>query len=138
MQGEISNFKPHSSGHFYFSIKDAKSQISAIMFRGFNSKLKFKPTDGLQVLIRARVTVYEPRGTYQIACEYMEPVGAGALQKQFEQIRDRLKAEGLFDPARKKQIPIFPARIAVVTSPTGAAIQDILNIMKRRAPRCRH
>lgn len=134
VQGEISNFKPHSSGHFYFSIKDAKSQISAIMFRGFNSKLKFKPTDGLQVLIRARVTVYEPRGTYQIACEYMEPVGAGALQKQFEQIRDRLKAEGLFDPSRKKQIPVFPARIAVVTSPTGAAIQDILNIMRRRAP----
>lgn len=134
VQGEISNFKPHSSGHFYFSIKDAKSQISAIMFRGFNSKLKFRPTDGLQVLIRARVTVYEPRGTYQIACEYMEPVGAGALQKQFEQIRDKLKAEGLFDPARKKQIPVFPSRIAVVTSPTGAAIQDILNIMRRRAP----
>ncbi len=134
VQGEISNFKPHTSGHFYFSIKDAKSQISAIMFRGFNAKLKFRPTDGLQVLVRARVTVYEPRGTYQLACEYMEPVGAGALQKQFEQIRDRLKAEGLFDPARKKQIPLFPSRIAVVTSPTGAAIQDILNIMRRRAP----
>lgn len=134
VQGEISNFKPHTSGHFYFSIKDAKSQISAVMFRGFNSKLKFKPHDGLQVLIRARVTVYEPRGTYQIACEYMEPVGAGALQKQFEQLKEKLKLEGLFDAARKKQIPLFPSSIAVVTSPTGAAVQDILNILRRRAP----
>lgn len=134
VQGEISNFKPHTSGHFYFSIKDAKSQISAVMFRGANSKLKFKPHDGLQVLIRARVTVYEPRGTYQIACEYMEPVGAGALQKQFEQLKEKLKAEGLFDAARKKQIPLFPSSIAVVTSPTGAAVQDILNILRRRAP----
>ena len=134
VQGEISNFKPHTSGHFYFSIKDSKSQISAIMFRGANSKLKFKPHDGLQVLIRARITVYEPRGTYQIACEYMEPVGAGALQKQFEQLREKLKSEGLFDLARKKQIPLFPANIAVVTSPTGAAVQDILNILRRRAP----
>jgi exodeoxyribonuclease VII large subunit len=134
VQGEISNFKPHTSGHFYFSIKDSKSQISAVMFRGANSKLKFKPHDGLQVLIRARITVYEPRGTYQIACEYMEPVGAGALQKQFEQLRDKLKLEGLFEPARKKQIPLFPGSIAVVTSPTGAAIQDILNILRRRAP----
>ncbi len=134
VQGEISNFKPHTSGHFYFSIKDNKSQISAVMFRGFNSKLKFKPHDGLQVLIRARVTVYEPRGTYQIACEYMEPVGAGALQKQFEQLKEKLKSEGLFDPARKKQIPLFPTSIAVVTSPTGAAVHDILNILRRRAP----
>lgn len=134
VQGEISNFKPHTSGHFYFSIKDNKSQISAVMFRGFNSKLKFKPHDGLQVLIRARVTVYEPRGTYQIACEYMEPVGAGALQKQFEQLKEKLKSEGLFDPARKKQIPLFPTSIAVVTSLTGAAVQDILNILRRRAP----
>ena len=134
VQGEISNFKPHTSGHFYFSIKDAKSQISAVMFRGHNSKLRFKPHDGLQVLIRARVTVYEPRGTYQIACEYMEPVGAGALQKQFEQLREKLKLEGLFEAARKKQIPLFPTLIAVITSPTGAAVQDILNILRRRAP----
>ena len=134
VQGEISNFKPHTSGHFYFSIKDSKSQISAVMFRGSNSKLKFKPHDGLQVLIRARISVYEPRGTYQILCEYMEPVGAGALQKQFEQLRDKLKSEGLFELARKKQIPLFPAQIAVVTSPTGAAVQDILNILRRRAP----
>jgi exodeoxyribonuclease VII large subunit len=133
LQAEISNFKPHSSGHFYFSLKDSKSQISAVMFRGFNSKLKFKPHDGLEVLIRGRITVYEPRGSYQLACESMEPVGAGALQKQFEQLKEKLKAEGLFDSARKKQIPALPQSIAVVTSPTGAAIQDILNIMRRRA-----
>lgn len=134
VQGEISNFKPHTSGHFYFSLKDSKSQISAVMFRGFNSKLKFKPHDGLEVLVRGKVTVYEPRGNYQIACEMMEPVGAGALQKQFEQLKEKLKAEGLFEAARKKTIPAFPHHIAIVTSPTGAAVQDILNILKRRAP----
>ncbi len=133
VQAEISNFKPHSSGHFYFSLKDSKAQISAIMFRGHNSKLKFKPHDGLEVIVRGRITVYEPRGTYQIVCETMEPVGAGALQKQFEQLKEKLKAEGLFQPDRKKPIPAYPRHVAIVTSPTGAAIQDILNIMKRRA-----
>lgn len=133
IKGEISNFKPHSSGHFYFSLKDSKAQISAMMFRGYNSKLKFKPHDGLEVIVRGKITVYEPRGTYSIACEMMEPVGAGALQKQFEQLRDKLKTEGLFDPARKKTIPAYPKTVAIVTSPTGAAIQDILNIMNRRA-----
>lgn len=133
LQAEISNFKPHSSGHFYFSLKDSKAQISAIMFRGFNSKLKFKPHDGLEVIVRGRITVYEPRGTYQIVCESMEPVGAGALQKQFEQLKEKLKLEGLFEAARKKPIPAYPRHVAVVTSPTGAAIQDILNIMSRRA-----
>ncbi len=134
LQAEISNFKPHTSGHFYFSLKDSKAQISAIMFRGSNSKLKFKPHDGLEVIVRGRITVYEPRGTYQIICETMEPVGAGALQKQFEQLKEKLKSEGLFDALRKKMLPTFPKHVAVVTSPTGAAIQDILNIMKRRAP----
>lgn len=133
LQAEISNFKPHSSGHFYFSLKDSKAQISAIMFRGHNSKLKFKPHDGLEVIVRGRITVYEPRGTYQIVCESMEPVGAGALQKQFEQLKEKLKLEGLFEAARKRAIPPYPKHIAVVTSPTGAAIQDILNIMRRRA-----
>lgn len=133
LQAEISNFKPHSSGHFYFSLKDSKAQISAIMFRGFNSKLKFKPHDGLEVIVRGRITVYEPRGTYQIVCESMEPVGAGALQKQFEQLKEKLKLEGLFDQSRKKPIPSYPRHVAIVTSPTGAAIQDILNIMNRRA-----
>ncbi len=134
VQAEISNFKPHSSGHFYFSLKDSKSQISAIMFRGHNSKLKFKPHDGLEVIVRGRITVYEPRGSYQIACESMEPVGAGALQKEFEQLKEKLKSEGLFELNRKKAIPSFPQTVAIVTSSTGAAIQDILNIMARRAP----
>lgn len=133
LKGEISNFKPHTSGHFYFSVKDSKSQISAVMFRGHNSKLNFKPRDGMEVIIRGRVTVYEPRGSYQIACEMMEPVGAGALQRQFEELKNKLKTEGLFDLARKKKIPPYPKSVAVVTSPTGAAIQDILNIMNRRA-----
>lgn len=133
LQAEISNFKPHSSGHFYFSLKDSKAQISAIMFRGHNAKLKFKPHDGLEVIVRGRITVYEPRGTYQIVCESMEPVGAGALQKQFEQLKEKLKKEGLFEATRKKPIPPYPRHVAIVTSPTGAAIQDILNIMNRRA-----
>lgn len=137
LQAEISNFKPHSSGHFYFSLKDPKAQISAIMFRGHNAKLKFKPHDGLEVIVRGRITVYEPRGTYQIVCESMEPVGAGALQKQFEQLKDKLKKEGLFEAGRKKSIPPHPQHVAIVTSPTGAAIQDILNIMRRRAPQVR-
>lgn len=133
VKGELSNFKAHTSGHFYFSIKDAKSQITAVMFRGNNARLKFKPTDGMEVLVRAKVTVYEPRGNYQLMCDMMEPVGAGALQKAFEQLKVKLKTEGLFDPSRKKPIPTFPRHIAIVTSPTGAAIRDILNVLSRRA-----
>jgi exodeoxyribonuclease VII large subunit len=133
VKGELSNFKAHTSGHFYFSIKDAKSQITAVMFRGNNSRLKFKPTDGMEVLVRAKVTVYEPRGNYQLMCDMMEPVGAGALQKAFEQLKMKLKTEGLFEAARKKPIPHFPRHIAIVTSPTGAAIRDILNVLSRRA-----
>lgn len=133
VKGEISNFKAHSSGHYYFSVKDAKSQLSAVMFRGNNSRLRFKPADGMEVLVRGRVTVYEPRGNYQIVCDMMEPVGAGALQKAFEQLREKLKLEGLFAPERKRPIPAFPRHVAVVTSPTGAAIRDILNVMSRRA-----
>lgn len=133
VRGEISNFKAHTSGHFYFSLKDTKSQISAVMFRGNNSRLRFRPADGLEVLARGRITVYEPRGNYQIVCDMMEPVGAGALQKAFEQLRDKLKAEGLFEAARKRPLPALPRHIAVVTSPTGAAIRDILNVLARRA-----
>lgn len=133
LKAEVSNFKPHSSGHFYFSLKDSKAQISAVMFRGHNAKLKFKPHDGLEVIVRGRITVYEPRGNYQIVCDSMEPVGAGALQKQFEQLKEKLKQEGLFLADKKKPIPTYPQHVAVVTSPTGAAIQDILNIMRRRA-----
>jgi len=132
IKGEISNFKPHTSGHFYFSLKDSKAQISAVMFRGFNQSLKFRPKDGMEVLVRGKITVYEPRGNYQIFCELMEPVGAGALQLQFEQLKKKLEAEGLFDKARKRAIPAMPKHVAVVTSPTGAAIRDILNILGRR------
>jgi exodeoxyribonuclease VII large subunit len=132
VQGEISNFKAHTSGHFYFSLKDSKSQVSAVMFRGFNSRLKFKPTDGLEVIVRGRVSVYEPRGSYQIVCEMMEPVGAGALQKAYEQLKEKLKREGLFEASRKRPLPAIPRHIAIVTSPTGAAIRDMLNVLSRR------
>lgn len=132
VQGEISNFKAHTSGHHYFSLKDSKSQISAVMFRGHNSRLKFKLTDGLEVIVRGRVSVYEPRGSYQIICEMMEPVGAGALQKAFEQLKEKLKIEGLFDSVRKRSIPALPKHIVIVTSPTGAAIRDMLNVLNRR------
>lgn len=132
VQGEISNFKAHTSGHHYFSLKDSKSQISAVMFRGYNSRLRFKPVDGLEVIVRGRVSVYEPRGSYQIVCEMMEPVGAGALQKAFEQLKEKLKKEGLFEQARKRPLPVMPKHIAIVTSPTGAAIRDMLNVLSRR------
>jgi len=132
LKGEISNFKPHTSGHFYFSLKDSMAQISAVMFRGYNSKLKFKPTDGMEVLVRGKISVYEPRGSYQIICDMMEPVGAGALQKAFEQLKEKLKSEGLFDSSKKRALPTFPKVIGIVTSETGAALQDMLNILKRR------
>ncbi len=132
VKGEISNFKPHTSGHFYFSLKDSKSQINAVMFRGFNQGLKFRPKDGMEVVVRGKISVYEPRGNYQIFCELMEPVGAGAMQLAFEQLKKKLELEGLFDKARKRPIPPMPRHVAVVTSPTGAAIRDILNILGRR------
>ena len=132
LQGEISNFKAHTSGHFYFSLKDKKSQISAVMFRGFNSRLKFRPETGQEVIVRGRVTVYEPRGNYQIFCESMEPVGAGALQMAFNQLKEKLQKEGLFAAERKRPLPSLPKHIALVTSPTGAAVKDILNVLRRR------
>ncbi|MFK8138174.1 MAG: exodeoxyribonuclease VII large subunit [Bdellovibrionales bacterium] len=132
VKGELSNFTSHRSGHWYFSLKDSGSQISAVMFKGHNSRLKFEPKAGDEVIVRARISVYEPRGSYQLACELMEPVGAGALQKEFEQLKKKLSDEGLFDPTNKKKLPQYPKRIAVVTSPTGAAIKDILNVLNRR------
>lgn len=132
VRGEISNFKAHSSGHFYFSLKDSASQIRAVMFRGHNARLKFRPTDGLEVLARARVSVYEPRGEYQLMCEMLEPVGAGALQKAYEQLKEKLRLEGLFDPSRKRPLPPWPRHVALVTSPTGAAIRDMMNVLSRR------
>ena len=132
VQGEISNFKAHSSGHFYFSLKDEKSQMNAVSFRGFNAKLKFIPKNGMEVLIRGKLTVYEPRGTYQIFCQSMEPLGAGALQQSFNQLKEKLKKEGLFSQEDKKPLPHFPQHVALVTSPTGAAVRDILNVLGRR------
>ena len=132
LRGEISNFKAHPSGHYYFSLKDKDAQISAVMFRGYNSQLRFKPEDGMEVIVRGKITVYEPRGNYQIMCESMEPVGAGALQKAFEQLKRKLQAEGLFEQARKRPIPSVPKHIAIVTSPSGAAIRDMLNVLSRR------
>jgi exodeoxyribonuclease VII large subunit len=132
IQGEISNFKHHSSGHMYFSLKDDRAQIKAACFRNNNMYLKFRPEDGLEVLVRGRLSVYEPRGDYQMIVEFMEPVGVGSLQLAFEQLKQRLRAEGLFDDAHKVRLPLLPRKIGAVTSPTGAAIQDMLRILNRR------
>jgi exodeoxyribonuclease VII large subunit len=133
IQGEVSNFKAHPSGHYYFSLKDKKAQISAVMFKGFNRHLKFKPKDGIEVLVRGKVSVYEQRGNYQILCETMEPLGAGSLQIAFEQLKTKLQKEGLFDEARKRSLPTFPEHVALVTAPSGAAIRDMLNVLRRRS-----
>lgn len=133
VRGEISSFKIPSSGHFYFNLKDEKSVVRAVMFRGANSRLVFRPQDGMEVILRGRVTVYEPRGDYQITVDMMEPVGAGALQKAFEQLKAKLKSEGLTDPERKRELPLFPKKVALVTSPTGAAIQDMISVLQRRS-----
>jgi exodeoxyribonuclease VII large subunit len=134
VEGEISNFKHHSSGHMYFTLKDDQAQIRAVMFRGSNRLLKFRPQDGLSVLVFGAVTVYERRGDYQVAVEFMEPKGIGALQLAFEQLKAKLEAEGLFDTARKRPLPRLPRKIGIITSPTGAVIRDILSIIGRRFP----
>ena len=132
VKGEISNFVIPPSGHFYFSLKDKKSQIKAVMFKGFNSRLRFRPENGMEVIVKANVSTYMPRGDYQLICQQMDPVGQGALQAQFEQLKKKLQKEGLFDEDRKKLLPAFPQRIALVTSPTGAVIRDLLNVLRRR------
>jgi exodeoxyribonuclease VII large subunit len=132
--GEISNFRVPASGHFYFTLKDAASQISSVMFRGQQRNLKFEPEDGLNVTGMGRISVYEPRGTYQIILEYLEPSGAGALQIAFEKLKARLLAEGLFDEVHKKSLPFLPYKISIITSPTGAVVHDILHIINRRFP----
>ena len=132
--GEISNFHTPVSGHFYFSLKDTDSQIRAVMFRGQNRALKFRPEDGLSVIGMGRINVYEPRGVYQIIIEYLEPEGVGVLQLAFEQLKAKLAAEGLFDDKHKQGLPFLPQRIGVATSPTGAVIRDILHVIDRRYP----
>jgi exodeoxyribonuclease VII large subunit len=135
IQGEISNLRRPGSGHLYFTLKDDEAQISAVCFRLRSRYLKFEPEDGMDVVVRGSVTVYPARGQLQVMVEHMEPLGRGALQVAFEQLKARLDAEGLFDPAHKKKLPLLPVRIGVVTSPTGAAIQDILRVLKRRNDR---
>lgn len=132
IKGELSNFIAHSSGHWYFSLKDESSQIKGVMFKGQNQKLSFLPQTGEEVLVQGKLSLYPPRGDYQILCYEMEIVGSGLLQKKFEQIKNKLKKEGLFDQKRKKALPLFPRHIVLITSPTGAAVRDILQILKRR------
>ena len=134
IEGEVSNFRPASSGHFYFSLKDDTCQIRAVMFRGSNSLLKFRLENGLQIVCYGRISVYEPRGEYQIIIEQMEPKGVGALQLAFEQLKKKLDSEGLFAPERKRPIPFLPAKIGIVTSPTGAVIRDMIHVLTRRFP----
>ena len=132
IEGEVSNFHAAQSGHLYFTLKDAHAQIRCVCFRDQVRGLKFRPEDGLHITVRGSLGVYEPRGEYQVYVSYIEPVGLGALQLAFEQLKKKLEAEGLFDEERKKPLPILPRCIGIVTSPTGAAIRDILRVLKRR------
>ncbi len=134
LEGEISNFATPASGHWYFSLKDAQAQVRCAMWRQRNSTLRFRPKDGMQVLARARVGLYEPRGEYQLIVEHLEEAGEGALRREFEKLKTKLAAEGLFDAGRKRALPVVPRRIGVVTSPTGAAIHDILRVLRARFP----
>ena len=132
VEGEISNFARPASGHLYFSLKDANAQVRCAMFRPKSTHLRFRPADGMRVLVRVRVSLYEARGEFQLIVEHMEEAGEGALLREFEQLKARLAAEGLFDESRKRPLPQFPRRIAAITSPTGAAIRDVLNVIARR------
>jgi exodeoxyribonuclease VII large subunit len=134
VEGELSNVSQPSSGHWYFTLKDEQAQVRCAMFRNRNMQVRFKPQQGQQVLVRARVSLYEGRGDYQLIAEHMEEAGAGALQRAFEELKHKLAAEGLFDAALKRPLPALPKHIAVITSPTGAAIRDILSVLERRFP----
>jgi exodeoxyribonuclease VII large subunit len=132
VEGEISNYRPAPSGHLYFTLKDADAQLPIVLFRRQAMLLRFRPEDGLHVLVRGRVSVYEQRGQLQLVAETMQPVGAGSLQLAFEQLKERLKSEGLFDADRKRPLPSFPRTVGIITSPTGSVIRDFLNIVARR------
>ncbi|MEF3193735.1 MAG: exodeoxyribonuclease VII large subunit, partial [Halothiobacillaceae bacterium] len=134
VEGEISNLARPGSGHLYFTLKDANAQLRCAMFHNRASLLRFCPKDGVHVLVRARITMYEPRGDLQLVVEHMEEAGLGALQRAFEQLKQRLAAEGLFDAARKRQLPTLPHRIGIITSPSGAAVRDVLHVLQRRFP----
>jgi exodeoxyribonuclease VII large subunit len=135
VEGEISNCRPAPSGHVYFTLKDGDAQLPIVLFRRQAQLLRFRPTDGLAVLVRGRISVYESRGQLQLIAETLEPRGSGALQLAFEQLKQRLAAEGLFDPARKRPLPAFPRCVGIVTSPTGAVIRDIVTVVRRRHAR---
>jgi len=135
VEGEISNFHRHTSGHLYFTLKDEQSQLRAVMFRSEARQISFELKDGLKVICRGRLNVYEPRGEYQLIAERVEPKGKGALQLAFEQLKEKLRAEGLFDPKHKKKLPLLPKKVGIVTSPRGAAIVDILRTLERRFAR---
>ncbi len=134
VSGEISNLRQPSSGHFYFTLKDEGAQLRSVMFKGNHLHLRFKPQEGSQVLCRGRLTVYEPRGEYQLVLDYLEPLGWGALAQAFEALKARLQAEGLFAPEKKKPLPFLPRRVALVTSPTGAVVRDFLRLLSQRCP----
>ncbi len=134
VEGEISNYSHAASGHRYFTLKDDKSQIRCVLFRGRAQFVRFEPENGMQVVVRAEITVYAPRGEYQLSVGLIEPAGVGALQVAFEQLKQKLEAEGLFDPARKREMPALPQRLGIVTSPSGAAVRDILTVLRRRHP----
>jgi exodeoxyribonuclease VII large subunit len=134
VEGEVSNARVWNTGHMYFTLKDGASQIKAVMFRSALRYLKFKPEDGIKVVARGKVSVYDPKGEYQIICEHMEPKGLGSLQQAFEQLKKKLAAEGLFDPARKRPLPALPRRIGLVTSIDGAALRDMIRVLRRRYP----
>ncbi len=137
VEGEVSNFKEAQSGHLYFTLKDDSAQVRCVCFRNSAMRLKFRPEDGLKARVRGSISVYEPRGEYQIYVEHIEPVGVGELQLAFEQLKKKLGEEGLFDVARKKPLPMLPGRIGVITSTSGAALRDILRILRRRFPNVR-
>jgi len=132
VSGEISNLRQPLSGHYYFTLKDAGAQLRAVLFKGNHQHMRFKPQEGSQFLCRGRLTVYEPRGEYQVVVDYLEPLGLGALAQAFEALKTRLQAEGLFDPELKKPLPFLPRRLALVTSPTGAAVRDFLRLLRQR------
>jgi exodeoxyribonuclease VII large subunit len=134
VSGEISNLIRPNSGHLYFSLKDDKATLRAVIYRGIAFRVRFEPRDGMEVVVRGRLTVYEPRGDYQLAVEEIHPKGVGALELALQQLKEKLQAKGYFDPRRKKKLPAFPRAIALVTSPSGAAVRDMLELLSRRWP----
>lgn len=137
VRGEISNFKWHTSGHIYFTLKDEASQLKCVMFRSAAQRLRFRPDNGMQVLVGGNISVFERDGAYQLYCAEMEPAGVGALHLQYEALKNRLAAEGLFDEALKRPLPMLPRKVGIITAPTGAAVRDMFTVSRRRFPAIR-